>query len=335
MSELTRVVRLRPDIDRGNARNERTVFARIIPDGAARPADHGARFNHHQRRLSQLVRDYMRPGLAVFALHEQYGFVGHVWLEASEAVRSATLGRHSRADLHLPDEPSLSLRHLLVLVHRRDGVTHVRVLDLMTPAGFKAEGDDVLRGLEADGLLVFSAAGYTFLAVPTGAGIPWDVSATDPWQTLPPREARTSVRRLPTSGRRASVNRNGETRVTAVPGPVVAGSDGLLADGEAPEGTLHIRDGDSRTQLVLGASALARGVVLGRYERCAGAVAVESDRVSRVHAVLVEVAGQVHLVDAGSTNGTTLDGEDVRCAAVLEGRWYELGSMWMSWSTGR
>jgi hypothetical protein len=54
-------------------------------------------------------------------------------------------------------------------------------------------------------------------------------------------------------------------------------------------------------------------------------------KVSRVHAVLIEVDGKVHLIDAGSTNGTFAGERAVRCEPVVEAQTYLLGSTRMTW----
>ncbi len=56
-----------------------------------------------------------------------------------------------------------------------------------------------------------------------------------------------------------------------------------------------------------------------------------SSLVSRVHAMLVRVDGALHLIDAGSTNGTSTAGRDVKCEPVLAGQIYELGKMFVRW----
>ena len=125
-SQHTRFVRLRADSDRGSVRNGETrcestrAFPRVVL------LDHRGLFNHHQRRLHQVLREYPKPGIAVFALHNQQGIAGHLWLEATEQLRAGTIGRHSAVDLFLSDDEALSLRHLLVLVRRNAGALRLR-----------------------------------------------------------------------------------------------------------------------------------------------------------------------------------------------------------------
>lgn len=331
MSDSTRFVRLPHDVDRDLARNEPTHCPREFwPNRVVH--DERSLFNDQQRRMAQILREHIRPGVAVFALHPERGLAGQLWLEATQHLRAASIGRHGRVDLYLASEEALSLRHFLVLVRRVEAGTRIQVLDLVTPHGFQAEGHDVLRALESRGPVVFSAAGYTFIAVPTGAGTPWDANAWDAWSTLSGRDVETTRRAVHRLRRATSTGgAAGGTFVSIGEGPIVAEPDQLLQPGESVAGQLRFLDGRKRRRLSVGATALRRGVVVGRYERCAGRNVVRTMEVSRVHAVLLEADGVVHLVDAGSTNGVTLDGRTVSCEPVLPGRRYQLGPLGLRW----
>lgn len=330
-SQYTRFVRLRPDADRGLAHNDGTRC--VGPRQFARVSlvDHRSLFNHHQLRLHQVVREYPRPGVAVFALHHNTGFAGHLWLEATARLRAGTIGRHSEVDLFLPDDEELSLRHLLVLVKQGAGGLRLRIADLATSAGFQSEEGGVLRAVEANGVLVLRAASYSFFAIPTGGQPPWNRHADDPWRTLPRRvvvaEPRTP--RSPPAWRPGA--RVGETSISFVNGPEEPGPEPALAPGEPVAGQLAIANGGLEERLSVGAKALERGIILGRYSRCSGDTSVMTGAVSRVHAVLISVEGLVHIIDAGSTNGVLVGEAQVKCAPVEPGAAYSLGTMRVRW----
>ena len=326
MSNHTRFIRLSPASERSDGRNGRTVFGWAHATEPVKLVDHRGLFNHHQRRLHQILSEYPRPGVAVFAVHGRDGMAGHLWLEASERLRAGTIGRHSRVDLFLPGDGELSLRHLLVLVRR----ARIQVLDLATPAGFQAEQGGVLRGVDASGPFVLRAASYSLFLFPTGAPPPWDRHAADPWSTLPPRLVSSSERspRRPSSGPRADP---GQTAVGVREGPCEAGPLPALEPGETAAGLLLIENGGAQECVAVGSRALERGLILGRYARCTGDTGVTTNDVSRVHAVLIEQDGEVHLVDAGSSNGVSRDGGPVKCEAIAPARTYHLGSMRVSW----
>ncbi|HVE83182.1 MAG TPA: FHA domain-containing protein [Myxococcales bacterium] len=329
-SQHTRFVRLRADVDRDSARNEGTRCA----SGPERVelVDHHAFFNRHQRRLGQIVREHARPGVAVFALHWRAGIAGHLWLSATEQLRAGIIGRHSSVDLFLGDDHELSLRHLLVVVKRAgSGGLCIRVSDLVTPIGFQAEEGGLLRAVEASGTLVLRAAGYSLFFFPTGGPLPWNPGAADPWSTLPPRRL-VADERLPRALRTQRwEHRSEDTSVRFREGPKGPGPEVVLRPDERVEGHLFISNGGREERLAIGARALERGVILGRYSRCTGDTTEVSDDVSRVHAVLLRCDGELHLIDAGSTNGTFRDDHEVKCERVEPGCRYRLGRMRVRW----
>lgn len=330
----TRYVRLNPIADRtradnGGTRCERTGELRAVL------VSHRMLFNRHQRRLSQIVREYRRPGVAVFAIHRVEGMAGHLWLEASEALRAGVIGRHSCVDLFLEGDEGLSLRHLLVLVRQVAGSLWLRVVDLATPAGFQAEEGGVLRAVEANGVLVLAAASFSFFVVPTGGGAVWDRDAEDPWSTLPRRVCEASPREVPPRAPRRKVHAGEGTSVSFLEGLEEPGPLPALLPGERVEGHLWLADGHGEVLLPVGARPLERGLILGRYSRCNGATATMTNEVSRVHAVVMAIDGQLHLMDAGSTNGIFLDDEQVKCAPITPGATYSLATLDVRWEPAR
>ncbi|MGH9260076.1 MAG: FHA domain-containing protein, partial [Acidimicrobiales bacterium] len=72
---------------------------------------------------------------------------------------------------------------------------------------------------------------------------------------------------------------------------------------------------------LLGRTAAARGVLLGRYPRCdGGRLGVLCDpAISRVHALVIEIAGAHYVIDAGSTNGVWIGADRARMARLIPG----------------
>jgi hypothetical protein len=126
-------------------------------------------------------------------------------------------------------------------------------------------------------------------------------------------------------------HRSENTAVRFREGPSESGPEALLQPGERVEGHLLITHGASEERLAVGARALERGVILGRYSRCTGDTTEMSQDVSRVHAVLLQCDGELHLIDAGSTNGTFLGDREVKCGWVQSGCRYRLGRMRVRW----
>lgn len=84
-------------------------------------------------------------------------------------------------------------------------------------------------------------------------------------------------------------------------------------------------------EVVLSASELATGVLLGRYERCLKVESFGSASVSRVHALLVNDDADTLIVDAGSTNGVLVNGELVRARVLVDHDDVQLGSARLQW----
>jgi len=318
-SNVTRAVWLPSSADRSLAINDGTLFEPRTPLG---DADFKSLFNTFQREMSRRLAEMTRPGLMTFALSTKRGLSGQLWLEAAQGLRSGTVGRHGQTDLFLPWESLLSLRHLLFLVRRVDISTRVRVLDLKTPWGFRAESGGALRAAEADGLAILSVPGYALVLAPTGEALPWDPDAQDPRSTLPPR----NLEPLQTSDAAPAPRKHG-TRITGLHGPVESplAAEALRGGDENAEGALVVQNGKREETLMVGPRALTRGVLLGRYDRCnVHATGVESG-LSRVHALLLSYEGTVYLTDAGSTNGTWCEEERIKCAPIQAGRTYRMG----------
>lgn len=106
-------------------------------------------------------------------------------------------------------------------------------------------------------------------------------------------------------------------------------------DREAPIAQLTLDGPGGRAVMTLTDDDLDRGVVIGRYERCAGHVRghVFDEYVSRVHALIKrDTEGRVVLIDTGSTFGVVVDGAKTACAELASGKraWLSpLSSLWV------
>jgi hypothetical protein len=162
------------------------------------------------------------------------------------------------------------------------------------------------------------------LFVPSGYGAPWRPDAKDPFDTLPRRSKATGAFE-PRAVLEPSRPSKGNTSVHFTEGPASKRAPRLLLlDGEATLGTLEVAVGNRVISAPVGLSALDRGVLFGRYDRCLGATLCDGN-VSRVHALLVARAGQLVMLDTGSTNGLFRNGKRVHCEGVFPKAWYDLG----------
>jgi hypothetical protein len=299
MTELTRYSRR---IDHVVTSSENTIIPQRL-----RPDSRRVHLPLVQRSLRSAVREEPRPGLFVFVAASAFGHVGRLWLAATDAPRAGVIGRHDQVDLQLGLDDTLSLRQVMFVVRLREGRVCFTVLDLDTPNGLASSADTPVHLLESDELLSFRAGGLSFFCAPTGPGRDVPEAVDDAWarfDAMPRRREATWHHRLLRRRERAAA--------------------GLV--------TVHTENGARGWSV--GEAALARGVLVGRAPRC-GVFIGDDDRVSRVHAVLLTIDGVTHLIDAGSTNGTWHDGEEIRCQPLRDGDVYELGDSSLRWSTSQ
>lgn len=282
------------------------------------------------------------PGVLVAAVVPGYGMRAHLWLAADARLRSAIVGRHERADLFLPDDPALSLRHLAVLVRAGEGGrVRVRVLDLRTGAGFLDEAGRRLGAVAADGPLFVRASAHRFFLLPTGPGCELPEDADAAWRSLPPRRfeddrpgaAPIPREPVPAPAPRLLADLREPTVVTASASLAPPEFLELVEPGEPTLGHLRVESRGRTSVVSLGEARAARGVLVGRYDRCDGVcpAAWLPDCVSRVHAFLLLEGGVLHVIDAGSTNGTLHRGRAVRCEPMPAGERVAFASASLVW----
>jgi hypothetical protein len=97
-------------------------------------------------------------------------------------------------------------------------------------------------------------------------------------------------------------------------------------------GVIEVSAGERVVRAPVGLAALDRGVLFGRYERCVGSSLCDAN-VSRVHALLVARAGELVMLDTGSTNGLFRAQREVSCEPVVPRAWYDLaGRAMVRWT---
>jgi hypothetical protein len=163
-----------------------------------------------------------------------------------------------------------------------------------------------------------------FLILPKGEDTrPWPASAEDAWNAIPERAylEQVGLERPDRPSPPQATDYRSSTLVLSLPGPFM-GTEKLLDTGEVPRGRLVIRCEGREMTMVLGASAITRGVLLGRYDRCDASdpSVLATPSISRVHALVVELAGRLYVVDAGSTNGVWESHQRVPFARLATGQ---------------
>jgi pSer/pThr/pTyr-binding forkhead associated (FHA) protein len=74
----------------------------------------------------------------------------------------------------------------------------------------------------------------------------------------------------------------------------------------------------------VGRRAARSGILLGRSDRCDGEVLLSNPHISRVHALIVEMAGSLYAIDTASKNGVWGHGGEERAQLLESGATFSL-----------
>jgi hypothetical protein len=327
---VTRIVWCRQDGERSESSNEGTLCLGAAAAPFASPPSRATfqeLFRAHYPAIHGLLDGRAEPGLALLATGEDGAEACGFFPARDHAPNPVILGRHGCADVFLPSDPRVSLRHLALVVlpqRGRDAVAF-RVLDLRTPLAFADEAGSRLEAVEASGPVLLWLGSVGVFLFPTGLGeAGWPEDAEEAWARVPPRrfleKAAAPAHRAP-----AAIRSLGEpatataTLVHTFPGPGFASLP--QGDPEPPRGELLVASDRGRVAVSVGDRAARRGVLLGRYERCdtAGLAVLDDPALSRAHLLILEIDGALHAVDASSKNGTWAGGERIRTCRLAPG----------------
>jgi len=320
---------------RGDGRNVATVMrpAQPAPRQSVRDL-----FIAGYAKLAYQARGVEEPGLAILAIDEVTGHAAGMVKLIARVGRpvAAIVGRHDHCDLFLQGSERLALRQLAIVLDpvsswkRGESSVRYRVMDLRTQNGMIDEEGRMLRGLRAEGPAVLRCAGYALFITTLGDPSDYPERADDAWQMLPERiyfdeltvaaDGSLPSLRLPKSVTRQSV-------IIRTPGPRDTNHGIARADAnDDVAGSLEIIGPHRSASFQIGTNALRDGVLIGRYDRCDAASAIDDPSMSRVHTLLVHEDQRLLAVDTASCNGTRLAGADNQRVNVIEpGRDLHLG----------
>jgi hypothetical protein len=301
----------------------------------ARAADFHGLFLEGFDTIRASVSAIHDDGFVVFAASAA-GIESGVWLRATPyVINAAVVGRHTSCHLRLGEDREISLRHAAIIVSQvaPGSPLRLRLVDLRTSSGVVDEHGRRWHNIESDGPLAVHLASCSLMAFPTGPSTAaWPHEAEEAWSAIPPRVYSDSSADESTPARRswsAATDAAGPRGATLVRGllPPVTWSRSLVAEGETARGELLVCSRPGEARLLVGARALRRGILLGRYDRCDNeGVPILSDlHISRVHVLVIEVDGQVFAVDTGSKNGLWREHQPVRRCALGAGEVVDLG----------
>ena len=176
------------------SRDEKTVLGLsvndVLPSTTRMPLRE--QFTKHYVQIREwLTAHAERPGVTLLAMSAD-ALHGAAFLAAKpDLVSTATIGRHSKADLRLKDDASLSLRHVALLLFPYQTPVRgcrYRLLDLRSATAFVDERGKRLRALEADGPAFVRVGNYTLLAFATiGVNALWPDDPDAGWAQIPAR----------------------------------------------------------------------------------------------------------------------------------------------------
>jgi hypothetical protein len=312
-------------------------------DSHVRPP--GPRQNHVTERFTGYLpktnvdlRQAYALARGVARLQPDVGKLGHrlVWVRGTAFACStliasadafAVVGRHTQCGVVLPDDPFVALRHVLVRsIALPAGGVALRLFDLHTGLGFVLPDGSRHSCIFAEGPIAIALGEYALVALPTetkGDELPGEMPA--PVVETPPA-VRDQLQALAVAMSPYRVNArpmNGTSRITLMPCPVMVGepmppSLGRLVTGGHYALTLS-RAGRSAT-VTLSEQDLARGVMIGRSEKCHNELLrrVTDENTSRTHLLVLREGIFVSAYDLASTQGTYLNGVPARRVLLAE-----------------
>lgn len=334
----TRIIRLKVEKLHKEEDNHNTVVVDHtlpVPHRAFRDL-----FAEHYQDIRVLCDGFPRRGLAMVVMGGR-GIAARACLAAKEGcINSVVIGRHGLADVYLPGDGSLSLRHLLVILYplAEGNEVRFRLMDLRTATGFSGEHDQQLEAVEADGPVFVRFGQYTLFCIPTGDDLQWADTAEAGWDRFPEQiyleqqdteHARWWSRKIydHQAHHRDDARTPISTLVHTLPGPKL--TNRLLVDAdEQPLGVLTVKSEEGTCRLVVGPRALRQGILVGRSDRCdsGGIDAFSNESISRVHMVLLKIATRIYAVDTASTNGVWAGDKEVRLIPLGSHERFSLGA---------
>ena len=290
------------------------------------------------REAHRLQPDDLRgkPGHRLFWFSAEHGWGSRSILADPDAFVIA--GRHTCCAVLLPEDPAVSLRHLLIRsIALPMGGTAVRILDLHSEQGFRLVDGSSQTSIVAQGAAAITVGAYALVVLPMQDTLPEALPVADV-TTCSPEGLLPSGDPYRTSGRAGF-----QSRITLMPRLVTLGeapqpSIGRLVRGSAYIVTLEREGRTAATRL--SDEDLLGGVVIGRSEKCHSESLrrVTAGGTSRLHCLVIRDGDGIHAYDLASTQGTYHNGGLAR--RVLLGHRTELrlgqgeSAVKMSWQVG-
>ena len=299
--DATRIINIQALRDQIPHQNDQTI--QINPKLFQR-VEFRALFQDNFSEIQEFNTQY-KDGLCIYIFSGQE-LIGKAFLKTKTAeINTLILGRHSQSEVFLSQDQSLSLRHLIFMTHPKSDRLIYRILDLRSRSGFENEAGMNCHSLISDGHGFIRLNHYHILCFP--AQCP-SLNGNEPqksWDALPPRQYKD----LPSDLNEMSFSEHCSI-VFSTPPPTPL----RRVVTQKPVASLELFSGDNYVNQPLDSDMLSSGILIGRYTRCDRAFQpfLTITSISRVHLLIVEVEGQMYIIDTASTNGTYIDGERIK-----------------------
>lgn len=224
-------------------------------------------------------------------------------------------GRHTCSSIVLPDDPHVSLRHLLVRsIPIPTGGTAVRILDLHTGTGFQLADGTRQTSVVAQGPVAIGVGSYALVALPSGP-LPEALPEPEVAPCSVNGPYRTAEKPLLTS------------RITLMPRLVTLGESALARPPSGASYTVTLFRNGHAASVRVDDTDLLGGVVIGRSEKCHAEALrrITAEGTSRLHCLLLRDGDGIHAYDVASTQGTYFLGARVRRVALGDSTELSLG----------
>lgn len=295
--------------------NERSSIESVGPEILTEGIESEALFLRYFPAIRDDVQGRTQKGVAIFGLDGGTKPFSRSWLCADrETPRAMILGRHTSCDLVVPSRyKEVALRHAAILAEAQGEGVSVRVIDLKTQLGIFDESNRILDAVMLDGPSFLRIGSIIFFFWPTGAGFSIKEDAAATYKCLPPRIfAEETVRKL-------SDGSEAHRDSTLVRSLLPPASPDEIATGNI-EAHIVLCTQKSAVQCAVSTSLLDRGLLIGRYQRCFGGHGLpDTERVSRVHLLIVRHGDGVLALDTGSSNGTHHEGQKFKLGPLKDG----------------
>ncbi len=271
-------------------------------------------FIHHYDPIRRTLAAHQELGLALLVFADRPEPIAGHWIAAQiDRTTSTVLGRHSACAVSvLSTAQEVSLRHAVICVRAVSfNCLRARIFDLRTQFGFADETGRDLRGVTIDGTSFFRFGDLIVLALVTGEDPSSYLSAEDAYDAIPARIFVDAQEASPTDPKFRVLRPHSQggsaderTFVRSQLGVLPPEAD-LLGPDELPEGQIHLTTSNGRRFMrEVGRSALSRGLLFGRYDRCDIGRRGGNNELSRVHLLLVRDRGELLAIDTASSNGS-------------------------------